>query len=1538
MDFKECISENITSVDKKDIAIIGISSKIAEAENYEELWQILKHGKDCMKKLSEERKKFIEPFFLSMGTKQEDLSYEDCSECAFLNNTAMFDADFFGISPMEASLMEPSQKLFLTLAYRAMEDAGYGGDVLRGSKTGVYVGYSSDFGIDYKNYIQMVDPSLASLATVGNIKSLIAGRIAYLMDFKGPSMLVDTACSSSLVAIHLACESIRKGECDLAICGGVKVMILPKKIDKESEVRIEAEDGRAKTFDDKSDGTGAGEGSGAILLKPLYKAIRDNDSIYAVIKGSAINQDGASVGVSAPNGKSQEAVIEKAWKDAGINPENISYIEAHGTGTQLGDPVEVKSLDNVFRKFTNKKQFCYIGSVKTNIGHLDSAAGIAGIIKLILALKNKELPPMTHFHTPNRKIEFLDSAVIVNDRLRKWEATGERICGISSFGLSGTNCHMVLKEWKQEENKKKAASKKEYIFVLSSKSKNGLLLLEDDYIEWLAKNLEEPIEDICYTAQAGRGHYKYRLAIVVSSSRELLKRLLKLRLSELKTDNKGQHSLTQNSSENCYFGEHTVIANNRVKIRNGDITLDDKERLNMEIRKLEVETEISSEISHKAASLYVQGADFPCQLLFYERTCRRIHLPEYHMQEKECWLGVDENKVAKNIRRGLNHPFLHNLCVNSIDGTIYETSFSPNLQWALKEHRVGDSYVLPGTAYIEIMRAIAQTKWGSITSITLGELVFLEPLSVQENETTILQTIVKEENEVLKFVFASKDTLSQRWITHVEGTSFVALKQDTKEIAVKELKNRLHLHNEPLDDSDSDFVKVGGRWKNIVSFYTGEDEVLVKLELPEQYQEDIKEFVLHPSLLDNAVNFMIQGIGEGRYLPFTYKKLSIYGKMPAAFYSYIRRKKVSKETDTITADIDLIDENNQVFISIQDYTIKKVEDRAMFMNTPLFFCQGWQKEYPIEKKEGKKLHKLLVLTSLYTKDTKHIKFLKANYDVIETIVGESWCTENSNTYRIGCTEQDFDHLVQELEKEQIEDIFLFTGYGVYDNCSTLKEFLMQKELILNSMFYLVKALSKNKWKKPVAITVLAKQVYQITGKEQVSSLNAALFALAKVVSQESLNITCTCLDIDNKTETQEVISALNEYELSEAAYRDGDIYIPVIKDADIDAKQWKTKFSPEGVYIITGGLGGVGKVLSENIVKYGGRNLLLVSRSAELQDELKNTYSNRGVIVECFQGNVADYETMNVMLSYARKKFGKINGILHCAGNHGDGFLFRKEMATFNEVLEPKIIGTWVLDRLTQTDDLEFFAMTSSINSITGGQGQGDYTCANAYLDSFSRSRNLQEKRTFAIDWPLWKHTGMSAKFEVDDTDSLLEAMEPSKAGYYFNTVLTSNYASAIVGNPKKRSESSQKETLAIGEITRKKIPMGDQSGESGELRIEGKKQSQCTQTELKLANLVGDVLKLSKVDLYQNFKEMGMDSILAVRLVRRINQNLPDSVDVADVFTYVTIVELASYIEKKTKVSGDKKTVHSLEDIMLLLASGEISIEEAGELKKYII
>lgn len=621
------------------IAIIGMSIKFPGAETAGEYWSNIINSTDSIRKMSEERKRDIEDFMLHFTSSvNPDFVYP---EGGYLSDIDKFDYSFFHISPNEARYMSPEQRLFLETAWSAIEDAGYGGNILSGSKTGIFVGHGD--APWYGQYVLKTDPVLQSLAFAGNISSIIASRLAYLMDLKGPSMLIDTACSSSLVAVHNACKSIQNGECDYAIAGGVTLNIIPVK--GVLDVGIEAGDFRTRSFDDNSTGTSWGEGVAAILLKPLKRALADNDSIYAVIKGSAINQDGSSAGLTAPNMLSQADVIVKAWKEAGINPETISYIEAHGSGTKLGDTIEIEAIKRAFSRYTSKRQFCALGSVKTNIGHLGGTSGIAGLIKAVLALKNCELPPMINLSFPNREIDFVDSPVYLNNRLEDWTTEGvARRCGVSSFGLSGTNCHVVLEEAVRKDTET-SANPGPFIFTLSAKSENSLKQLVKQYKDYISRESVPNLGDICFTASNGRAHYNYRIAFLAEDSEDFIKKINGLDIHDFRMNLDGEAVC-------CHYAKFKDEGNEVSYI------LDGKNGKSLKTQIFEKAKAIlnkymennSREQLEELCKLYVIGASIDWSRLYSSGKYFRKRLPVYQFERERCW--VESKKSIRNTSSG----------------------------------------------------------------------------------------------------------------------------------------------------------------------------------------------------------------------------------------------------------------------------------------------------------------------------------------------------------------------------------------------------------------------------------------------------------------------------------------------------------------------------------------------------------------------------------------------------------------------------------------------------------------------------------------------------------------------------------------------------------------------------------------------------------------------------------------------------------------------------------------------------------------------
>ena len=498
------------------IAIVGIGCRFPGADGPEGFWRLLSGGVDATTDVPADRwdvDAFYNPDPSVPGTAVTRRG-------GFLGQVDQFDFQFFGISPRESAQMDPQQRLLLEVAWEALEDAGQVPDALAGSRTGVFVGISTN---DY-GFLRLGQPQLVDAYTgTGNALSIAANRLSYTFDFHGPSISIDTACSSSLVAVDLACRSLRDGECSMALAAGVNVILSPALAINFSKARVMAPDGRCKTFDADADGYVRGEGAGVVVLKPLSRALEDNDPVYAVIRGSATNSDGRTNGLIAPSGRAQEGVVVEAFRRAGLPASAVQYIEAHGTGTSIGDAIEANALGTVLAEGRPEGSRCLIGSVKTNIGHLEAAAGIAGLIKVALSLQHREIPASLNYTEPNPHIGFDRLPLEVVQTLTPWPAGSRAVAGVSSFGFGGTNAHVVLTEAPQARSSyhDDTAAPRAELLALSARSPEALTALVGEYemalfSSGLAGALMggAALTDLCYTAGARRGHHDYRLSVV----------------------------------------------------------------------------------------------------------------------------------------------------------------------------------------------------------------------------------------------------------------------------------------------------------------------------------------------------------------------------------------------------------------------------------------------------------------------------------------------------------------------------------------------------------------------------------------------------------------------------------------------------------------------------------------------------------------------------------------------------------------------------------------------------------------------------------------------------------------------------------------------------------------------------------------------------------------------------------------------------------------------------------------------------------------
>ena len=528
--------EEIEHSKSEPIAIIGIGCRFpGGANNPETFWQLLREGKDAIKPIPSERWDIDAHYNPNPDTKGKMY----IREAGLLSQVDQFSPQFFGISPKEAISLDPQQRLMLEVSWEALERAGQSSHKLKDSQTGVFLG------IDQNDYAQLQfnSPNIERINpydATGNGFCFASGRLSYFLGLQGPCLAIDTACSSSLVALHLACQSLRSGECNLALAGGVQLILSPVVTTTLCQMKALSPDGRCKTFDASADGYGRGEGCGAIVLKRLSDAMRDGDNILATIRGSAVNHDGPSSGLTVPNKLAQEKLIHQALETAKVDPSEVSYIEAHGTGTSLGDPIEIRALAKVFQQSHSSENPLMIGSVKTNIGHLEAAAGIAGLIKVVLQMQHQEIAPHLHFTKPNSYINWEELPVVIPTQKTQWSSDSKgRLAGVSSFGMSGTNAHVIVEEAPIEVKNQKSKVKiqefgerPQHILTLSAKCENALQELVQRYEEFLSNDSTATITDTCFTANTGRSHFNHRLAIVASSTEELRQKLKTFKTQE----------------------------------------------------------------------------------------------------------------------------------------------------------------------------------------------------------------------------------------------------------------------------------------------------------------------------------------------------------------------------------------------------------------------------------------------------------------------------------------------------------------------------------------------------------------------------------------------------------------------------------------------------------------------------------------------------------------------------------------------------------------------------------------------------------------------------------------------------------------------------------------------------------------------------------------------------------------------------------------------------------------------------------------------
>lgn len=1524
---KELLMEinDINQVVHKDIAIIGIAGRYSKADNLEQFWELLKSGESTIRKypaarMEDLRNVFKNPFvteFLLGNTIAPELIDKSVAHCGYMNEIDKFDAEFFGIVPKEATYMDPNQRIALEVAWEAIENAGYGGDRLRGTKTGVYIG-RDDTNYSYYKLCSKRD----SLQLTGSWEGMVASRITYFLDLKGPSMIIDTACSAGMVSVHTAAKDLMLGECDVAIAGGINICstgeIKAEYKNGATLSNVESGDNTIRTFDARATGTVWGEGAGIVILKPLQQALKDGDYIQAVIKASAINNDGMTNSLTAPSAKTQEQVILDAWKKAGIDPETISYLEAHGTGTVLGDPIEISGITNAFRKYTKKKQFCGIGSLKTTMGHMVGASGLASIAKVVKSFEHKMLPPNANFMEPNPYINFMDSPLYVNSELTDWDPEcGIRRADINSFGFIRTNCHLVLEEPPAYKEKETLCEK--YCLTVSARTEDGIIAYIAKYDEYL-QHAQYSLNDICFTSNTGRGHYSYRAAIT-ASSREELKELVG-RINGMPPEDWSRYGI--------HF-EHFVVTRKKEMLESYERTDAEISQLTNEamfkLKRYVADNQRNNILLHDICSLYVRGADVDWNLLYKEEPVSKVPVPTYPLQKTRYWADVMESKIKPGELDAI-HPLLEREAARINGSILFETVMSAEKQWVLSDHKINHISVLPGTSYLEMVKT-ALARVMNTNVLELKNIFFLQPMVLEDGEERKVYTLLKEEKGGYKFQVYS-DMKSGR-LTYVEGTASVGVSLQIPAMDIVAFKEHAEETVEEMPQiTDTGVFQFGEHWKVVKSYWKNDNTYLLKMELPQNLQNELGVYTLHPGILDNAVNFTSQSTGE-TFLPFSYKKLLVNHSFEKVMYSKIVKKQQNDETAVY--DVEILDENGAVITKIEDYITKKVhaESFRQFQNGNVCAKFVWNKWENKQNKNFDMNEKWGVILSKGRRGELLLEAMRKDGRQSVPIYLEMNQEESGNVF--SPTVENIYKIANLLETEGCTGFLFATDYAV-DGVETETSEEAKKELIsqycgwnekgVNALFRFTKVFIEKNIKFPSGVVVLTLDAWKVDKNDNTFRPHSASTAgLARVIGQEYQHFHVEIVDVSHEVSPEQTIQECFHYTYKGyRALRKTGTYIERMEECEcIPADSYEPE--EDGVYILTGGLGGIALSIAQRLTEKKKINLLLVGRSQiadysewkalskNMESENARKYSallrivKKAGSLEYFQTNVADPDGMKKLGTFVREKYTRIAAVYHTAGVPADGFLKSKEENVFFNVVKPKIDGTVLLLELLKKEDHAQLILFSSIVSLTGGEGQGDYCAGNSFLDAVVPYANGLGIQTVCVNWPGWLEVGISARLGLKDEYTLFRQITV-KEGMEWLFYLQKHPQIRFVPAPINEDYLNRNKDELVFELSDSiKKMIEDKNVESSGRGKEAKEAKAVGITDMNeiqqnICDIYATVLGLDEIDVYKSFQELGGNSLMTTSLLKVVNQYYEGIVDIADLFSYASVIDLAKVIEER--------------------------------------
>ncbi len=1447
------------------VALVGMACRFPnDANDPAAYWKMLVSGSDAIDRVPPDRWP-AEAFHAGQSGIPGKTTL---NSGGFISDIDQFDADFFGIAPREARSMDPQHRIALELVWHAIEDANIRPSDLASTRTGVFLGLSSfDY---YYRFIRKPIDELDAYTGIGNSVGVAAGRISYILGLEGPSLVVDTTCSSALVAIHLACASLQSGECENALAGGVNILLSPRPSVMASQANMLSPTNRCHAFDAAADGFVRGEGGGMLLLKLLSKAIADGDPIHGVIAGTATNQDGASFGLTVPNGPAQQRVIRAALDRAGVAPKDVGYIETHGTGTALGDPIEVGALKKVFGGERAEDRPLLIGSVKTNIGHLEAAAGVAGLMKTILAVKHGIVPPSLNFTTPNPRINWAESGIRVVTAPEQWPTAGPRIAGVSSFGFSGTNAHAVVCEAPALKPFNERNQAGERTIFLSAKSQASLQDLSarfgDKLLDENSAFSSNDFSHFCEVASTIRSSFAYRLAVGGPNAIDMGNALKSFAAGGKFNGATGQ-CYERKASTTCFlFPGHGSIypgmaadlfeTHETFRSAFSDACEIASDQLHLPLLKLifEREDQLTSTAIAQPAIVCLASA--------------LTAMWRFEGVEAEHFLGHSVGEIAAASAAGaiawedaIRFAVARGRAMEACsEGTMLAVhGLNDHEAYAVADHNDVEIGAFNGQAWTTFAGRPDSIQKTADDDRLAGKMIV--PLKVNRAfHSRFIEPALDQIAEAASAMVPKVD--SRPWISNLSGEPVHAADLDWPDYWKQHARKpvRFGCGATTVQESGCNlFVEIGAQ------------PTLAGLIKP----SDETEFV--PSLRRDQSDHQVHLTGLA--------KLFTVG---------VELRQV-KRRDAVRRDL----------IRLPPYPFQRERHWVDFDS------EGDQ-ELGTSAKRLPLFDRKLVKFDLpqATASSREKRWLLCGEGDEEANLAQILSSQG-----VQCTTRPIDAIIGGELNAQDFDVILV----LLPNLNAASQDVGSDQRELASAFAKLAGLTAIQLSQDRARTRI--MVVTSNGSTAESAgYRSAVAAMVRTARREATDADWTLIDLQSsrlRENEASIFLALSAAEISEVEVKDNDLFSPFLSRRE-SSSGVEEECRIEGTFLVTGATGAIGKKIAAWLADRGASKVMLNARegSGEKMAAVVSEVQQAGAIATVCAGDIASEATVSKL----REKLtdtDELKGIFHCAGMLGDGMMANQTHQAFDQVANAKVSGTINLHRFSANMDLEYFVCFSSLAAAVGPPGQAVYAGANAFMDGLISERHRAGLAGHSIAWGPWDGEGMVAELTAAQKHRWerhgVRCMAPSLALEALGKVMRSNEPDTVVADV-EWDEEALADGINVGDVLTDTIqPSGARQSALARLEKLASDMLEASGTALDdagtayLGPLLAEILGKPgdwKPDDELYLSDLGFDSLMTVELKRFVEQQLGITVPLAELMSPLSIIDVASLITRHVRLA----------------------------------